>query len=210
MKLNSRSSAPNGARFGEFVPDQVLARISGIEPMDLPAYYGTWTIEELLNGTTFSEYEFQVPTLLNSTNFLPPPMITSPEDGAVVGPLFTVSWTNADPHTCNFNYSISQLPRPDIQCQYDGSATFSYLGVPGFQGAEFTNFQTSVQVAEMGQLLPVTTVSGTGNANFVGGNMFYDTNSPPIAFTVVPESAMTGIWAIIASFVFRPSSRNWP
>jgi hypothetical protein len=186
--------SPSGTRFGEStVPgleNNIWVDIEGIHPDDLNREYsGMWTIEETPVDGPLNRYEFTIPEVLTKNSFLDAPVITLPKDGATEGAVFDVSWTNFIPGNCHFEYSAHYpggFYRPDIQCDGNGSAVFSYLD-PAFAGVEMTDFSVNVQRIQPGELLPVVPVTPLADASFTGGWLTRQSNSPEINFSVVPE-----------------------
>lgn len=188
--------SPNGVRFPEVsaATNWVFASIKGILPADINSTVsGVWTVEETIDGTQLNQYQFSVPSVLNSSNFHAVPVITSPLDGATVGPVFDVTWTNSLPGGVGYRMSATNASiSPNITINAPGHATFSYLGDSGFSGIEVYSFSIYQDPIFTNALLPVTPLSPNATSNFassgLSGKFSYRTLSPPISFTVVPEA----------------------
>ncbi len=187
--------SPSGTRFGEstlpYLDNNIRVDMEGIHPEDLNREYsGTWTIEETPVNGPLNRYEFTVPEVLTKNSFRDAPVITLPKDGATLGAVFDVTWTNYVPGNCSFEgYSFRDpggIYIPDIQCNGDGSAVFSYQD-PAFAGVEITDFSVNVPRIQPGGLFPVVPVTPLADASFTGGWLKRQSNSPEINFSIVPE-----------------------
>ena len=206
--------APDGTRFQESFASSngVFASLEGILPQDLDAQYsGPWMIEETLNGSTFNQYQFEVPEMLNSPRFVEPPIITSPADGAVLGPVFDVTWINGQQNGCAFRLSGSYpgtFVPVMIDCDPPGQATFTYALEPGFLGVNITSLSTYINSSDPNGLFPVTPLSSGADASFTSGDFGFETHSPAIALTVVPEPARTSLMTLVAFVFFTAGMRR--
>jgi hypothetical protein len=191
--------SPNGTRFGESVTsfNWVHIFLDDVLEADLnTTTTGTWTIEETLSGSEINEYQFTVPSLLNSSNFRGTPLITSPSDGAVVDKMFNLTWSNGVPNAYGLGISFANdqsFPFPDVKLNSTGNATISYENVSGIGGATISELRvsTSRNIQELKQVVPVSpgansTFNGPGFGT-LAGLFSYKTYSPPINLTIVPE-----------------------
>lgn len=198
--VNLQLVSPTGVRYGESQPttDSILVRLQQIQPADVDSLVsGQWIIEEHFDSGQLNKYAFEVPSILNSTSFLPTPNILTPANGEVVEKTFDLHYTN--PHPTRYGFSIIyenpafQGMFPDRERNAPGNITFSFENIAGIEGATVSSFSVINQEIERNILRPNPLTFGA-NARFdqldlLAGNFAFNSFSPPISFRFVPEPA---------------------
>lgn len=208
--------SPRGIRLGESSTDVVRADFDGIVPADLDTTVsGAWTIEEIVNGGGLNRYEFTVPQLLNSSNFGPVPVILAPDDGSTVGTVFNLIYSNPSPSSFGYQIIYDDPPPqgsiPTRQINSPGDVTLSFADIPGINGTTVTRFAVHNQVSDLQVLRPKPLNLGA-NSRFdqlgsLSGLLSFNTNSPAISFTIVPEP--TSLVFTILAVVCAPGGRGF-
>jgi len=200
--------SPHGLRFEMMGPDSfhVLARFNDYLLGDLEdVVLGDWLIEERINNGPLQQYHFTVPQFDVPGNFYPPPTITLPTDGAVVGPVFEVHWTSGG-SGFSFGDSLPAGQLPEATLLGPGRVQFDFTNIAGIAGTEITNFRNNRQRI-VNEFWPVTSVTDDANSSFPTGWIVYRTESPPVSFTIVPEPS-TGLFSAFAILVLGCSGRR--
>jgi hypothetical protein len=174
----------------------VRADFDGILPADLDnTVSGAWTVEEIVNGGGLNRYEFTVPQLLNSSNFGSIPVILAPDDGSTVGKVFNLIYSNPLPSSFGYQIIYNDPPLqgsfPDRQINSPGNVTLSFADIPGISGTTVTRFAVHNQVSNFHVLTPKPLNVGANSKfdqlSLLAGMLSFNTSSPPISFTIVPE-----------------------
>ncbi len=186
--------SPQGQQFIEHpFPGSVLAKGKSISPEQIDAIFaGTWRIEEAFAGGAIEQYQFTIPSVVDSNRFPSPPVITSPTDGSAVDREFDLLFTvPADAENSGGTRSTITpfAPTPgalaSLQRQGTAPGEINYLARGDFSGKNVT-----MRVSASGDSIkgfPVTPLTPGADAEFRFSFLNFDTFSESITFSVVPE-----------------------
>lgn len=152
-------------------------------------FLGDWIFEETLNGVTKS-YSIALPEVQESLFDIPVPVITSPADGAILGKVFDLTWTNPEPSGATFTYSTQDMAPSLGQVMHlngPGHFTLDFTVQDEFLPIIFTDFRIIKRLPELS--IDVTRMSSNADATFLRSYTRLEVHSPSISFLVVPEPA---------------------
>ncbi|TWU28046.1 PEP-CTERM sorting domain-containing protein [Bythopirellula polymerisocia] len=183
--------SPQGFRYQESIPpfDNIIIQQSGISLNELSNVLpGNWIFEETINGIKKS-YQITLPQLPDEFLNILTPVITSPSNGATVGKVFDLTWTNPQPNGIALSYftdpQLGSFPRGTFIGHGPGDYTVDLTRIDAPSKIEFTQFSI------INQLDPIwirpTPLTFNSDANFLFQNLLFKVFSPSIDFTVVPE-----------------------